>query len=79
MGIRLEQLPAALRKQVEDKLDKPAKKRTTQRGSSVVCDARCECGEPFTSVTLWERHSDAQGAGHRRLDCLPSIAPRSLP
>lgn len=71
--MRLEDLPPNLRSQVDAKLGTSKRKRTTQRGNSVVCDAVCwGCGTRWTSVALWERHSDE--TGHRRLE---SVATRA--
>jgi hypothetical protein len=69
--LHAEDLPAATRKQLgielQTKTGQVKRRRTTRDGMTVACDARCQCGERFTSSTAWERHSDEQGSGHRRL------------
>lgn len=66
MALRLGDLPANLRAQVEQQTGRPARKRNRTGAGATTTDGRCQCGVPFTSTTAWERHADAEGAGHRR-------------
>lgn len=66
MALRLGDLPANLRSQIEAQAGTPRRKRNRTGAGATRTDGRCECGEPFTSTTAWERHSDTEGVGHRR-------------
>lgn len=66
MTLRLEDLPAKLRAQVEAS-DSSKRPRTTQRtGHRGLQPGSCACGETFVSYAAFERHHDELGAGHAR-------------
>lgn len=83
--LRLDQLPPKLREQVLGKLDEndPARrpKRSRAGDSRNATDGWCQCGEHFTSVSAWERHSSEHGRGHRRFELIqpPAVAPATIP
>lgn len=89
MNLNLDDLPPDLRAKVIAKLDPddPIRKQATKKGkrsrvgdSKVATDGHCQCGEPFTNVTKWERHSDQLGRGHRRFEIRPPTPdPTSIP
>ena len=66
MPVRLEDLPPAMRRHAEAALDvKP--KRSPAGDSRVATDGVCwPCGERYSSVAAWEKHSAA--TGHRRFE-----------
>ena len=74
-GVRLDQLPANVRAQVERQLDQPAR-RTKSRagvGLSAPCPGHCHCGQAFPTAAAWERHAAA--AGHTRWNIDLEAAP----
>lgn len=65
--MRYEDLPPALRAQVDAKVGAPGKKtRSTRRERGTDGPGRCGCGVTFGSYREWER--DHQGDGHRRFE-----------
>jgi hypothetical protein len=70
--VRLDDLPPAMRVQVEAKLGEQPKRRTKgNRATGVATDGWCfECRTHWTSCAAWERHSVAEG--HRRFELDPS-------
>lgn len=71
-GVRLEDLPPAMREKAMAALDKPAptkKRGKGNRATGVATSGWCvACREHFTSTAAWERHSDE--TGHRRFELL---------
>lgn len=71
--MRYEDLPPALRAQVDAKVGAPGKKkRTTRRESGVDGPGRCHCGAEFATYKQWER--EHMRMGHRRFDVDLSIS-----
>lgn len=69
--MKLEDLPESMQRQVREKAGIPEPKPKDRKGASrTTTDGVCwECGERFTSVTKWERHT-AANEGHRRLELI---------
>lgn len=67
--MRYDDLPKAMRDQVDRQLGKPqggrARPSRGGTGDGQPCAYVCGCGERFESFTRWERHSRASGDGHR--------------
>ena len=69
--MRLEDLPPAMQAQVREKAGIPSKAKRSRSGdSSVHISGVCwECGERFTHLPTWERHT-RDNPGHRRLELI---------
>ena len=66
-GVRYDDLPPAMRAQVDAALGPQAAKRTTRRQlRSQGSPGACGCGERFDRYETWEKHADSAGHGHRR-------------
>lgn len=78
MAVRLSDLPESVRKQVEAKLDKPAKAKRAKGGGSVAVVGHCHyCKTPIKSGAAMDRHH--LETGHARFEVYPPLAPRSIP
>lgn len=69
MALKLEDLPPAMRKQVEAKAKPKSRKQAPGRVYG-VCVA---CGERF-GMAAWERHIVAEHDGHGRYEILSEVA-----
>ena len=69
--VRLEDLPPKLREQALQQMNRTLPAPKDRKGANrTTTDGVCwECGERFTSVTKWERHT-AANPGHRRLELI---------
>ena len=77
MAVKLSDLPESVRKQVEAKLDKPAKAKRAKGGGSVAVVGWCGyCWVPIESGPAMDRHREA--TGHSRVQVWPP-PPRSVP
>lgn len=68
MGVKLSDLPPAVRERALAAAGEPAERKKASRagtGAGAPCAGSCQCGERFASATRWERHSTGLGAGHR--------------
>ncbi len=69
--VRLDQLPAAVRKRVEAQLGLKGRSKPSRAGTSTrkPCPGRCgTCGERFPTAHAWEAHADATGHGIWSID-----------
>lgn len=71
-GIRIEDLPPAMRAQALAQLGRQPRRRTTKRQAPGQSKGVCSCGTEFPSEKAWERHSDGNpiGSGHARFQLL---------
>lgn len=67
--MKYDDLPPAMRAQVDAKVGTPPGRPRPSRGGTgdgQPCTYRCGCGGSFDSFTKWERHARAEGPGHNR-------------
>lgn len=69
-GVRLADLPPAVRARVEAELgrSRPHGKSRAGVSSSAPCPGHCACGAPFPTAAAWERHAAATGCSRWNID-----------